>query len=254
MELCKPVRDMRVSEIEREAKRAVVDAVEERWKRAEAFRRRAARRKFLRNAFAVLLLLAIAVGGIVWYQNREDAGKIVARMRTTVLSGEAPAEAEHSRVVPAPLLDGAREKTVVEKAVETVVAKPDPAAEFRVRYMRLVSVFTKSSLAPWNQVPAELRPKNAPPGTVYHALVPRHPAGYDIYAMTTGAKGMTYDLLSPIADAVRVSAADFKAARANAAYLIEKDGRVWWGGKATAELAKALQSRLQAANDASESK
>lgn len=254
MELRKPVRDMRVSEIEREAKRAAVDAVEGRWKRAEAFRRRAAMRKFLRNVFAVLMLLAIAGGGVVWYQNREDASEIVGRVRSAVLSEEAPSAAEPSRIVPAPLLDGAREKTLVEKAVETVVAKPDPAAEFRERYMRLVSVFTKSAVGPWNQVPAEMRPKNVPSGTVYHALVPRHPAGYDIYAMTTGAKGMTYDLLSPIADAVRVSSADFKAARANAAYLIEKDGRVYWGGKATAESAKALQRRLREVNVASEAK
>ena len=246
MGFCKPVRNILVSEIERDAKRAVVDAVEGRWKRAEAFRRRAALRKFLNNAFAVSLLVAMAVGAAVWYLNRERANAVVDKMRTAVFSNREPTETSPSRTVPAPLLDGAREKTAVEKVVETIVTKPDSTAGFRERYVKLVEMFSGKLAGSWKSVPASMRPANVPAGTVYHALVPRRPAGCDIFELTTGKKGMTYDLLSPIAAPARVTVSDFKDACDMAGYLIAKDGQVYWCGKATAESAKVLQSRLQA--------
>ena len=250
MVLRKPTRNDLVSETERESKRTAVNAVEGRWKRAEKFRRRMAFRKFLNNVIAVVLLGAIAFGAVYWYQNRENVGAVVGEVREMIHPGEKPAEGGPSRVVPAPLLDDVRHKPLVEKVVETVVTKPDPAAAFRERYVRLLSAFSEKPLSAWKQTPAAMRPKNAPPGTVYHALVPRRPVGYDIYAMTVGTKEMTYDLLSPIEDAIRVKASDFKAACANATYLIEKDGQVYWAGKASAESAKSLQGRLKTARGA----
>lgn len=249
MELQKPVRNQLVSEIEQGAKRAAVEAVEERWERSERIRRRAELRKVLRNVTSVLMLAAIAAGGVYWWYHRDCIDGLIDNVKGSVAPCEKPVEEAVPRVVPAPLLDDRKEKSVVEKVVETVLTKPDPAAELRERYLRLVSAFSESSVSPWKQVSAELLPKNAPPGTVYHALVPRRPAGYDIYAMTTGAKGLTFDLLSPIADPVRVAAADFKASCAGTVYLIEKDGKVYWNGKATEKSAKELQAKLRTGSD-----
>lgn len=248
MELQKPVRNQLVSEIEQGAKRAAVEAVEARWKRSERIRRRAELRRVLRNASSLLILVAIAAGGVYWWYHRDCVDGLIDNVKRSVSASEKPVEEAVPRMVPAPLLDDRKEKTVVEKVVDTVLIKPDPAAEQRERYLRLVSVFSESAVGPWKQVPVELLPKNAPPGTVYHALVPRHPAGYDIYAMTTAEKGVTLDLLSPIADPVRVAAADFKASCAGTVYLIEKDGKVYWDGKATEKSAKELQAKLRTRN------
>ena len=84
MELCKPIRNQLVSEIERDAKRAVVDAVEARWKRAEALKRRAALRTALREASFVLLLVVTAIGAVLWYLNRGSVRRFVDKARAAV--------------------------------------------------------------------------------------------------------------------------------------------------------------------------
>jgi len=207
MEIHKPVRDLSVSDIEKGAKQAVVDAVEARWKRQDQLNRHLARRATLRSVLSVLLLL-ILCGGVFWY---------------LVESG------------------------IVQKpqVIETVQEKLSPAPSFQKRYLDLSATFReKEPLGPWTSAPASLRPKNASVGTIYHALVARQPVGYDLYEIIVEAKGkLSYYILSPIAEPVRVTAADFKVA-SSAGYLIEREGAVYICGKMTDASVQKLQKRL----------
>jgi len=245
MELHKPVRDLSVSEIEQGAKCAAVEAVEARWKRQDRQRRRAAFRKAVRGFSAGLLLLAIAVGAGYWFLGgRDDVVQAVEAVRTDFLTDGKSDRVDAAPLVPAPLLDAKPEKPFVEKAKEALAAQSDPAEAFRKRYGELLRAFRAKPAGPWRSAPASVRPKNAPKGTVYHALVQRRPAGYDIYEMTAGDKETSYRLLSPIAKPAAVSTADFIAACKGMCYLIEVKGIVYVGGKATEAEVSRLQSQL----------
>lgn len=246
MEIHKPIRDLNVSNIEREAKRSAVEAVEARWERQDRIRRRVAFRKALQSYSAIVLLLAIFGGGGYWYMSGGgDVRQAAEKMYASVVA-DGNETNEVTSLVPAPRLDPKPALPLAEKIAEAVALKSDSADAFRKNYAELASVFQSRPQGYWKDVPASIRPKNMPAGTVYHAAVPRHPAGYDIYGIVTATGGkMTYRLLSPVAAPVSVSGGDFQAACAKG-YLIELKGSVYICGKATDAMVKKLQESLGA--------
>lgn len=110
-------------------------------------------------------------------------------------------------------------------------------------YSRVAAEFAKGELAYWKNAPKELRPKNAPAGTVYYALVPRE-RGFDLYQLKGGG---AVDEITPFGKPVPMTFADFKKSCDGKPYFIACAGRVFVGGggdlKTMDELRKGLLPR-----------
>jgi len=136
--------------------------------------------------------------------------------------------------------------TIVEAVRKGVTDCFEPAdrsqEEARARYAGVAMEFAKGELAYWKNAPKELRPKNAPAGTVYHALVPRA-KGFDLYELKGG--GVVTEL-SPFGKPVPMTFAEFKESSGGKPYFIACAGRVFACGgdlKTMDELRKGLLPR-----------
>jgi len=198
------------SEHELAAKRAAVESIERRIDHDEKVRKGAARRRTAANAGSILLGLAV-VAGIAFYF-------------TQVRNGQS----------------GVNMEKVVESVRQCLPAAIDPD---RRAHAAVAAEFGKGELAPWKDAPKELKPKNAPAGTVYHALVPKG-GKFDLYELKAG--GAVAEL-SPLGKPVPMKMEDFKKACGGKPYFIACAGRVFVCGggdlKMMDELRKALLPR-----------
>jgi len=198
------------SEHELAAKRAAVESIEKRIDHNEKVRKNAARRRAVANVGSVLVGLAV-LAGIAFYFTHARNGKI------DVNAGE-----------------------IIDSVRECLPAVVDPAKR---AYAEVAAEFAKGELAHWKDAPKELKPKHAPAGTVYHALVPKG-GKFDLYELKAGGEVTE---LSPVGKSVPLTMEDFKKACGGKPYFIACADRVFVCGggdlRMMDELRKALLPR-----------
>jgi len=210
------------SEHELAAKRAAVESIERRIDHNEKVRKRAARKRRASNLtfmFAGLLLVA----GLAWYL-----------MRRYDVQMPSPDVGAVTQVV----------EVVRQNLPEPVAAIVDPSRrELQERYESASAEFGRGELARWKDAPRELKPKNAPAGTVYHALVPQG-GKYALFELVSGGEVLE---MSKTQESASRTMEDFKKACGGKPYFIACAGRVFVCGggdlKMMDELRKALLPR-----------
>lgn len=209
------------SEHELAAKRAAVESIERRFDHNERVRKRAARKRAAASFGSVVILLSVLAGVVYYFTHR---GEGVSKLGID-LGGLAKAAQEY-----------------LPDAVAPSAGKPSSTAEteFRDRYAAVAAEFSQGELALWKAAPDALKPKNAPAGTVYHAMIPN--AGkFGLYELKSGGKVVE---LSPFGPPLSLTMEDFKKACGDKPYFIATAGRVFVCGagdlKTMDELRKAL--------------
>ena len=207
---------MAVESFESNAKREAVEAVERRWKRADAERRRIARRRKLSNFLASALLVLIAVIG-----------------------GRFAADHFGVRI---PFLSDFDWREIKFPGMH-VTATADEIA-FRDEFVRVFGLFKVSALSLWRDAPNEIKPKNAAKGVVYHALIVDDDNRASLFKMTANGEGMvTVERLSPLTKPATVSFAGFKELCADSPYFIACQGSVYFCGKGGVDVGRAALDR-----------
>jgi len=210
------------SEHELEAKRAAVELIEKRIDHNERVRKTAARKRALASVGSIVFGLSV-LAGIAYYFAYRSGNSIGMPDLKVGLEGVAKAA---QGILP---MSG------------TSASGAD--AKFRDRYVSVAKEFAKGELAYWKDAPKNLKPKNAPAGTAYHALVPKG-GKFDLYELKVGGEVAE---LSPFGKPVALTTEDFKKAVGGKPYFIACAGRVFVCGggdlKMMDELRKALLPR-----------
>jgi len=214
------------SEHELAAKRAAVAAIEKRFEHDEKARRRAARKRALSRFLSILAGLAFLAGMAWFFTHRAECMAGLRKLASARSLGDL------GRAVGVMVPDASQ--TVEVPVVDSVA---------RDRFAAVAKAFAVGDLAYWREAPASLRPKNAPAGTVYHALVPQDGA-FGLYELKTGGDVAE---LSPFAPPLPMTTADFKKQCGGKPYFLACGGRVFVCGggdlKKMDELRKALLPR-----------
>ena len=147
---------MGTSNFEADSKNAAVEAVERRWRAANAERKRIARNRWLKNVLTLAFLILIAVVG----------GKFAAdyfEIEIPVLAG----------------LDW-------KGFCSTIINDSISAEEITLRdgYANALDLFRGGDLSMWREAPEKVRPKGAARGTVYLALVVNEKEACSLFRMT----------------------------------------------------------------------
>jgi len=197
------------SEHEMLAKRAAVESIERRFDHNERVRKKAARKRAAANFGSVVAGLAVLAGIAYYFTHRGEELTL-------------------------PGADFGEMKNAVCQCLPAFV-NPEKRA-----YEDAVAEFAKGELAHWRDAPKELKPKTAPAGTVYHALVPQG-GKFGLYELKASGEAIA---LSPSGPSAPMTMKEFNKARNGRSYLIACGGRVFVVGdgdlKTMDELRKAL--------------
>jgi len=210
------------SEHELQAKRAAVESIERRFEHNERVRKSASRRRALANLGSIVIGIAV-LAGLAYYFTHRNGGSI----------GVPNLGVDFGEIA----------KTVREAIPTADVPVNKVESEYRDRYASVAAEFARGELAFWKDVPKDLKPKNAPAGTVYHALIPQG-GKFNLYELKAGGEVAEF---SPFGRPVPMTMEDFKKAVGGKPYFIACEGRVFACGggdlKMMDELRKALLPR-----------
>lgn len=233
------------SEHEIEAKREAVALVERRFEHNEKVRRRAARKRVLTNLGSIVIGLAV-LAGVAYFFLRRDAGwravNADVEQVTKIINEHIPIAVTPSAATPSADAPDVTSVPIVSEAPVVTTKKTDVTAEFRERYASVAAQFLKGELTPWKDAPKELRPKTAPAGTIFHALV-ANGGKFALYELKAGGKIAE---LSPFGPPLPLASGDFKKACGNRPYFIACAGRVFVCGNADLKTMDELRKALLA--------
>lgn len=112
-------------------------------------------------------------------------------------------------------------------------------------FMDAIRLFGEGDILPWKDAPQNIRPKHAPQGCTYLALVERRGGICGLYEMVADGKGrLSISELSPMNKPVETTLADFKHERVGSVYLILCDGKVYVCGTDNPEDGIAFARRM----------
>lgn len=182
------------SEHEQAAKRSAVEFIEKRIDHNDQVRRAANRKRAWRNLGSIAggLLLLAAVSYYFTHRNGNASD-----------------------------LDNLKE--MVASAIPDAISGANP-------YVDITKGFSEGELSLWKNAPASVKPKNAPPGAVYHALVPQ--TGYfTVYELKATAAGK-FDVaeIAPSGESNPTTLAAYDKACEGRPHFIAHEGRVYVGG------------------------
>lgn len=183
------------SEHEQAAKRSAVAFIEQRIDHNDKVRRRANRKRALRNLGSIAggLLVLAAVAFYFTHRNGDGAGGLDEL------------------------------KTLVTTTIPDVLPGINP-------YTAITKEFSEGELSLWKNAPDAVKPKNAPAGAIYHALVPR--TGYFTVYELTATGGGKFDVaeIAPSGSSAPTTLAAYNKACEGRPFFIAHEGRRYVGG------------------------
>lgn len=207
-----------ISDFEKSAQRAAVDAVEQRWQRTQASSRNAARVSKIKSILSTLVLLAVV--GVGGYFALQYFGIEIPKPRQ---------------------LEGSI------KIVTSLIPKgmSDENARSVDAFVNTLHRITDNPMKPWKSAPAEVKPKGARAGLKYTVLIEKKGGSCGLFEMVADGKGgMTVKEIPPAGNPVPATMGDFKKAKVGNVYLIECEGTVYVCGSDDVKTGRALVKRL----------
>ena len=215
---------MAISEFEKSAQRAAVEAVERRWKHDDDLKRRLRWRSRIGSFVSIVVLLAGLVGMGVFAERHFG-------FRIPYLS-----DCEMWRRLCATADDVAQRVGLSEPAEKQVTI---------FSYDEALANFRGKTCASWTSVSATIGPKTAPSGTQYLFLCGYGPGDVRLYQMTTKDEGRADVVQLEQAKAPRpLELSAFRAALKGRTAYVSCGGKVYFLGKKLAATAQIELERL----------
>ncbi len=187
------------NEYEKSAKSAAVAATEGQLQQRAAVARRTAKATVFGKVVVFGVVATAILGTIVWWVTKSDLFD-----------------------------DGGSLRWVAEMVGIEKLQQGSPEFTQLARVKEIMDGFRRGQVMSWREADEAIKPKLAPAGTEYFALVPDKVQGYNIFEIHAVGNGKVEAwLVSPFADNIPVKMADFKQSCGPMGYFIMHNGIVY---------------------------